>query len=1507
MKMNHTRQLFWIASLVILCSCQREESPISAKRHTINASLSTSTKTILEEQDGSFDLLTKWQGHEYIKVFVMTDGEYNETARSVQVSEVTTDGSGATFSYRVPDEWGDSDFYEVKMFTSTCRPAIKDNKLYYNASIIREPISTFQVPVYAEGEIGSEGTLSTVFHHYYTYELLHIANTSDSAIEFSLLGFEGAPWFKEKGSICIDDGSFVIDAPSTQNPRRESNAISIQPGETQIIVSAYIPNGFTIHEARMVTLINGEYVHSSNTKSSGIELKQGHAYHMYAGWNGEALEFWKDGEIPLYVKTLTASVDPNTIYGSFTGTVTNAPLDGLETGFRFWKEGNHIEDYVEYDATSSSDGAFGLDLTFDDFVYIAGDAPVKGTYNVSAFVLDTKGDRYHGNTLQFTIDKDQPDIPTEPTTGDLIDMGLSVLWASCNTGASSPQETGGFYAWGETSTKSSYDWSNYQWSNGSENSLKKYCTQVTYGIVDNRITLEPSDDAAYVNSQGTMRMPTSAEWQDLLDKCQRIKTSYKGRDGYLFYSPATGNTVFIPVGGYFGKSGLNNSDLPYYWSSDLRSDAPINAISFHGREVLKWNRSEGLSVRPVADGIIAPVIPVESVVLDKTELELIVGETSTLTATVLPKNATNKEVTWSIDKESVATVSSTGVVTATAPGSAVITVTTSDGGKTASCNVTVEYVSQPTMVPDIIDLGLSVKWASFNLGATKPEEFGDYYAWGETEPYYISLDPLIWKPGKEKGYASASYKWITDSKLTKYCTNRAYGYKSFVDDKTVLEPEDDAAYVALGAGWRMPTREDMDELWGECTWEWSSRNGVDGYTVTGPNGKSIFLPLPGFRISTSDNYVNSRGFYWLSSLYEGYPDRGQVLTIDSDKVSGYSIVFEYRYLGLSIRPVYGAPPVPVESVSLNKTEFEILVGETSSITATVLPQDATNKGVTWSSSNESVATVSSSGAVTGRSAGSAVITATTVDGGKTANCNVTVKDVSHSGNDTEMVDLGLSVMWASVNLGATTQEEYGDYYAWGETEPYYNSQSPLTWKTGKESGYDWPSYKWCMGSYRTLTKYCTDSYYGYNDYMDGETVLDLEDDAAHVNLGGKWRMPTKEEINELWDKCTVKWTTINGVKGEQITGPTGNSIFLPAAGRRVNSYVSCAGTAGYYWTSTLDDSPSDGFYRIFYTGNVYWESDGRPRGQSIRPVYGEYTTHVKSVTLNKTELDLMAGESSTLVETVFPENANDKSVFWSSSNESVATVSSNGVVTGVGAGYAVISVTTNDREKTATCSVTVKKPLSPIITPQIVDLGLSVKWASFNLGASKPEEYGRYYAWGETETYYSYLEPLIWKPGKEAGYDWASYKWCIPDGFWGPLTKYCTNPDYGEDGFTDGKAVLEAEDDAAHVNLGGKWRMPTKEELDELLEKCSWERTSENGVSGYKFTGPNGKSIFMPTAGSWNGTNLSGASKNTAYWSSSVNTKDPANAYNLYFTTYSPGSSSNSRTGGFVIRPVYAD
>lgn len=303
--------------------------------------------------------------------------------------------------------------------------------------------------------------------------------------------------------------------------------------------------------------------------------------------------------------------------------------------------------------------------------------------------------------------------------------------------------------------------------------------------------------------------------------------------------------------------------------------------------------------------------------------------------------------------------------------------------------------------------------------------------------------------------------------------------------------------------------------------------------------------------------------------------------------------------------------VKVESVSLDKTEYTFIsIGRTLTLKATVLPADATDKSVEWSSDNTAVVAVDANGKVTSVSAGSATIKAEAKDGsGKFATCSVKVErrevDVKRA------VDLGLpsGLKWANANLGASSPEDYGDYYAWGEIEPYYSSQDPLTWKDGKTAGYIWASYKWCNKAYNKLTKYCIidkTSYWDGEGSPDGKTVLDPEDDAAHVSLGGKWRMPTDAEWTELRTECTWTLTTQNGVNGRLVTGKNGNSIFLPAAGGRYDTNLRNVGLHGSYWSSTLFAGylgVSNRAWEVgFGSGDVGRYDVSRCYGFSIRPV-----------------------------------------------------------------------------------------------------------------------------------------------------------------------------------------------------------------------------------------------------------------------------------------------------------------
>lgn len=213
------------------------------------------------------------------------------------------------------------------------------------------------------------------------------------------------------------------------------------------------------------------------------------------------------------------------------------------------------------------------------------------------------------------------------------------------------------------------------------------------------------------------------------------------------------------------------------------------------------------------------------------------------------------------------------------------------------------YVDGTTVIDgrNALDLGTGILWADVNIGSEKPEDYGDYFAWGEISP-------------KEK-YNWAGYKWgdgfepeTTQDydmlKMTKYCMFKAYGNK---DDKSVLEAEDDAASQIWKNGWRMPTKEEVDALMKECTWEWTRVEGLYGYELTSKKTKkSIFLPANGMIAKDGSHNMGFICSYWTSSLFK-----------QNEQYYAYSYMYNeegnpdrkyqsntFRYLGMGIRPVH---------------------------------------------------------------------------------------------------------------------------------------------------------------------------------------------------------------------------------------------------------------------------------------------------------------------------------------------------------------------------------------------------------------------------------------------------------------------------------------------------------------------------------------------------------------------------------------------------------------------------
>ena len=728
-----------------------------------------------------------------------------------------------------------------------------------------------------------------------------------------------------------------------------------------------------------------------------------------------------------------------------------------------------------------------------------------------------------------------------------------------------------------------------------------------------------------------------------------------------------------------------------------------------------------------------------------------------------------------------------------------------------------------------VDLGVSVKWASLNVGATKPDGYGTFFCWGETAP----KDNYVWGDYCYFGTSSPIIKYNIDP------------YNGTPDYKTVLEPMDDAATIVYGSPWRLPTRAEFDELLTGCTWTWTIVDNTPGYTVSG-NGNSIFIPAAGYRTGTSQPEYDKTLAYWTSTLSNDNCENAVALSGNQDGFG--SNQFYPRFYGLPVRAVYSAF-VPVESISFADSTPIIMAGESCPAPAyTITPSNATSTDIVWVSGNESVAEVRQDGTVTGVNPGTVTIYAYT-SSGVSSSFNVVVKEAI-----LEPVDLGLSVMWAPFNMEASAPEEAGGYFAWGEMSSKRN--------------FGWNNYSYCDGSSTTLTRYNYDQAFGAVDY---KSVLDLDDDIAAFSLGYPWRLPSKAEMEELVKKSTITPVKVDGeLTGYEVTGPNGNSIFLPACGYKEGSSVLDDEAAAGYWTSSVDKDQASALWFRWSKGPVVADVP-RFTGLAIRAVYGTYTP-VSELMLSA-ESVVVTGLNFTYTPvtcTVLPEDATDKSILWVSDNESIVKVNqSTGELTTVAPGTATITIyASNGVSSCFTC--TVYRPQTSMggkFSNNAVDMGLSVKWSAWNIGATSATAAGSYYAWGEIST--------------KDRYTWDNY------------TYY-------------GGSRLDVSKDIACDLLGGKWRMPTKAEVEELIADCFWTYTEMNGVKGYRITplksGYSSSYLFLPAAG-YKAEALKQKGQAGYYWSSDKD-GESGPAY-LGFDADGPFQApAMDACLGFTVRPV---
>lgn len=360
----------------------------------------------------------------------------------------------------------------------------------------------------------------------------------------------------------------------------------------------------------------------------------------------------------------------------------------------------------------------------------------------------------------------------------------------------------------------------------------------------------------------------------------------------------------------------------------------------------------------------------------------------------------------------------------------------------------------------------------------------------------------------------------------------------------------------------------------------------------------------------------------------------------------------------------------------------------------------------------------------------------------------------------ELVDLGLSVKWADMNIDATAVSDYGGYYAWGET--------------ATKNTYTWANYAYCSGTESTCQYLCDD------------ISRNISYDRAYIYNPTMW-LPTVEQWDELISKCSWKSATVNGVKGYNVTGPNGNTIFLPFSGCSYDGSAHDVGSSAYYWSAN----------------NV---PDDTSKGQAA---------YIKSG--SKAKVSIIRRRTGAAIRAV-------------------------GVLT----------------------------------TIELVDLGLSVKWANKNIDAGKETDNGGYYAWGETDT--------------KDTYTWANYE-------------YCSGTE--ESCVVIGSDIRKSKKYDRAYNYSTNLCLPTNEQWEELFSKCTWKSATVDGVKGYKVTGPNGNSIFLPFSGCSYEGSAHDVGSSAYYWTSNYILGETSKAQVAYIKSGSNATTSKiRRRTGAAIRAV---
>lgn len=678
-------------------------------------------------------------------------------------------------------------------------------------------------------------------------------------------------------------------------------------------------------------------------------------------------------------------------------------------------------------------------------------------------------------------------------------------------------------------------------------------------------------------------------------KTQSIKLSLASTTLYV------GGNNKVTVKAEIAPSNAENKKL--IWSTSDKSVAEISATSSNSVTILAKKDGSAIITCNAADGgsmakFLVKVKTNPSSIKIKETLSLYARESKTLTASVLPSNAYDKSVTWKSSNTKVATVNSKGVVTGVGKGAATIICTTKAGSKTAKCTVTVK---RPT---DVTSVYTTVNAKSINIGKT-------YTIAATVSPSNATFKALSWKSSNTKVATvdqNGKVKAVGAGTATITCASK--------DNPTAVSKVK-ITVVVKATGIKLEASK------------------VSIYRTTSQKLKVTFTP--------SD--ATNKAVTWKSG-------NTKVATVDKNgvvkgiKAGKATITCTSKDGGFIAKcTVEVKEIVASKSVALNVSSRSVTVGKTYKLTATVSPSNATLKNVSWKSSNSKIASVDKNGVVKGIKAGKATITCTTNDSGKTAKCEITVKNVVASSVALNKTNITITT-GTSATLKATVLPEntYNKNVTWSSSNTSVATVSSSGKITAKKPGTATITCKTVSGG-KTAT--CTVKVSGIK--VDSISLSNFD---IKVPFGKTAKLTATVSPSNATNK-KLAWTTSN--PGVAVVDSNGNITAV----EKGNAVITCI---------AMDGS-----------------------GVSASCTVTVTKKSVLGVELNTTSLSMSKGAQFKLVPTFYPTDATDKGVIWSTSNASVATVDANGVVTAVGTGSCVIKATARDGGYVAKCNVKVTK------------------------------------------------------------------------------------------------------------------------------------------------------------------------------------------------------------------------